>query len=287
MRTAPFIAAALLTAWLVSPAVLNAGTSRPAYCDGGQSMDGRFVVIPALVKSGERVAGGNWHWKYTWKDTRTGKVIEGKLQGLNHGLDRVYGGVHAHLFVAPDGETFAVWNCRAWAPYTAAERRALQGADKTGAAFQNFSGFSHRLVIYKKTGEIVKRFDMKDILKAEEWVGVNPGPGHAFWLAPFSPLSAKTAPRSDYALYRVSPDYTVIEFVVTDFAKRTNRAAFPDRRVLISLTDGRLLDPDKKPEDANKVPGRPFKGGPGRGDQRDYVPSLDPVRVEGKYQGDR
>jgi hypothetical protein len=50
------------------------------------------------------------------------------------------------------------------------------------------------------------------------------------------------------------------------------------------LTTGKTLPPDQPLTNDSKIPVRPFVGklAP-RGELRNYVPSLDPVRVEGKF----
>ena len=96
---------------------VSAGHSRHGYFDGSQSMDGRYTVSPRRIDTkdkNDRLT--DYHWVYTWTDTKTGKTIEGKLQGIRSGSSNVFDPVNAHIFVAPDGETFAVWNPQSMAP---------------------------------------------------------------------------------------------------------------------------------------------------------------------------
>ena len=67
-----------------------AGHSRYSYVDGGQSMDGRFVVVPRLM-TGEKPKKGPapYHWEYEWKDKETGVTITGQLEGLRSGSSNI------------------------------------------------------------------------------------------------------------------------------------------------------------------------------------------------------
>lgn len=87
-----------------------AGHTRAGYVDGCQSMDGRFVVTVEL-KSQIKGKDGAEVWHYTWKDTKESKTLTGTLQGLRGGEHFVV--THAHVFMPPDGETFAVFNTAA------------------------------------------------------------------------------------------------------------------------------------------------------------------------------
>jgi hypothetical protein len=281
MRHTATLALLLAACWLAPAA--RAGHSRHPYFDGGQSVNGRFVVVPELIE--EPAAGkkpGGFHWKYVWKDVKENKVIEGRLEGLRSGKSSVFEPVHGHIFVSPDGETFAVWNPQVMAPTA-----------PTNAAARAWEGFSHRLVVYRKTGEVVRRFDLKDFLKDEDWAWLYCYGRQVYWQTEYPGLTRDNAPRVGYALYRISPDYTVLEVTVGANAEAARKAKEkgvtpPAPRVVrVHLTEARLLRDGEAPAGPEKVPGRPFKGDAinkgGRGGMKDYVPSLDPVRVEGTF----
>ena len=122
---------------------VSAGHSRHGYFDGSQSMDGRYTVSPRRIDTkdkNDRLT--DYHWVYTWTDTKTGKTIEGKLQGIRSGSSNVFDPVNAHIFVAPDGETFAVWNPQSMAPDPENKRKKLKEVDRKGAGYREFDGFS-------------------------------------------------------------------------------------------------------------------------------------------------
>lgn len=285
MTRVTLTAAALLLA--ADPA--SAGHSRHPYLDGGQSADGRYVVTAELVeKPAEGKKPAAFYWQYTWKDAKTGATHAGKLEGLRSGKSSVFEPVHAHVFVPPGGETFAVWNPNVLAPTreTNAKWPAL-----TSPEAKSWEGFSHRLTVYKKTGEVVSRLDLKDFLTDDDWKWLFCYGRQAYWQASYPGLTRDNAPRVGYALYRVSPDYTVLETLVgaTDEAARKakdNGVTPPaPRTVRVDLVTGKLLDPTAKLT-GDKLPVRPFKGDAiagGRGNQASYIPSLDPVRVAGKF----
>jgi hypothetical protein len=266
----------------------QSGHSRHPYVDGGQSADGRFVVTAELV--GEPASGkqpATHAWEYTWKDLKTKQTHKGKLQGLRSGSNGVFDPVHAHLFVAPDGETFAVWNANVLAP---TPMNAKPPKDLAASDVRDFPGFSHRLTIYKKTGEVVNRLDLKHFLNDADWNWLFCYGAQVYWQGNFSGLTRDNVPRVGYALYQVSPDYTVLETKIgaTEEAARNAKARGvtppADRLVRVDLISGKFLPADQQlpPE---KTPVRPFKGGlskrGGDGGMADYIPSLDPVRSEG------
>lgn len=272
---------------LIPPA--QAGHSRHPYLDGGQSADGRHVVTAELV---EESAGGKkpaaFHWKYTWKDTKSGLTHTGKLEGLRSGKSGVFEPVHAHVFVAPGGETFAVWNPNVLAP---TNPTGAKWPELTSAEARDWNGFSHRLTVYKKTGEVVARLDLKDFLTDADWKWLFCYGRQAYWQANYPGLTRDNAPRVGYALYQISSDYTVLETLVgaTEEAARKAKeggiAVPAPRPVRIDLVTGKLLDPTAKLA-GDKLPGRPFKGeviAGGRGNQANFTPSLDPVRAAGSF----
>jgi hypothetical protein len=273
---------------LLLAGVALAGHTRPGYVDGCQSSDGRYVVTAESMKDPK----GKDSWKFTWKDTKTAETHTGWLVGVPYGLEH-FRVAYTHIFVPPGGETFAVWQTASWAP---SDRKPPGSGDKTlnknpSDEFKNYAGFADRLVIYKKTGEVVKRLAMKDILKPNEWIYVNWVQGNMYWLTEYPDVMTNgEPPRCGYRYFRVSPDYSVLEFTLgpNSDAKNKLKDEGPEvvnyrRPVWVSLTDGTFLD--KKPTDTAKVPVRPFVGGLGkRGEeQKTYVPSLDPVRVAGKF----
>ena len=272
----------------VAPLLAPAGYEQPVYIDGGQSMDGRFVVTAAQVvdpKAGTKggpakphPARGPFRWEFTWTDTKTGRTETFPARGVQGGQ------IYAQLFVAPDGETFALWNhVTLWS----AEKTQGYGADafkgdRPGSVPEDKRGheaFSKRVIVYKKDGTVLKELGVRDVLASAEWDAVLVVFNRVHWVTDYPPLSYRSTPRPGYALCRVSPDYTVLEFRV---------AGKPGRTVRVDLTTGTLLPADAKTDDKNKIPVRPFVGPdklepytvPAR---EGYVPSLDPVRTEGKY----
>lgn len=280
---------AMLTLAIVIGNEASAGHSRHSYVDGGQSMNGRFVVVPRLV-TGEKPKKGPapYHWEYEWKDTETGQTISGKLEGLRSGSSNVFDPVGSHIFVAPDGETFALWTPQV----TMQAPTKKPSGERTSEEFQNYEGFARRLVIYRKEGRIVRRFDIKDFLKPDDWQWFHWHQCQTYWLLEYPGLHTRNAPRPFYALYRVSPDYTVLEFQIGANAEATHKAKQrgikpPEPRLIrVGLTDGRLLKSDAGPLPEHQQPTRPFIGR--LADkvhlQRDYQPTLDPVREAGRFQ---
>lgn len=279
-----------LSAIVLSATVAWAGHTRPGYVDGCQSADGRYVVTAESNKDPK----GNDGWKFTWKDVKTGETHTGWLVGVPYGLEH-FRVAYTHIFVPPGGETFAVWQTASWAPCNrkppVQEKNTL--LRNPSDEFKNYEGFADRLVVYKKTGEIVKRLSMNDILKPNEWIYVNWVQGNLYWLTEYPDVmrNGGEPPRCGYRYYRVSPDYSVLEFTVgpNSDAKHKVKDEGPDvvhyrRTVWVSLTDGRFLDPTRKPADDRKIPVRPFVGDlVKRGEaMKNYVPSIDPVRIAGK-----
>ncbi len=251
-------------------------------------MDGRFVVTASrsdtLDKKGKRIGH---RWTFTWHDRHSGERHEGALLGLRTGTDNVFDPVNAHIFVAPGGSTFALWM-----PQSMARSDAKKPAtdDRDSDAYHDFAGFGHRLTIYSKTGEIVRQLGVKDFFTKADWHWLHFHGCQVYWLVEYDKLDTRQTPRSGYALYRVSPDYTVLEFQIGANAEARNKArqggvAVPETRMVrVRLTDGRIVTGDEV-ADSNKIPVRPFVGDLASKDrsQAAYEPSLDPVRVEGRF----
>lgn len=283
-----FILLAMVSSLLLHPSsLLFAGHTRPAYLDGCQSMDGRYVVTAEPIK--EKVGKKEIvKWKYHWKDTKTGETHSGWLtgpRGLGH-FDVTYG----HLFLPPGGETFALWLTASWAESDLPHPKGNQA--KYSEELARHPAFGSRLTIYKKTGEIVKKYDMRDLLKPNEWVYVNWVQGNVYWLMEYPDvMKGGEPPRCGWRYYRVSPDYSTLEFVVGPNADAVHKIKSEPievqkyhRTVRIDLTTGAFLDPDVKLTDINKIPVRPFRDELiKRGDAKGFQASLDPIRVLGKY----
>lgn len=302
MRCHRFVWQALVLALALGgglTARLEAGHTRAGYCDGCQSSNGRFVVTAEL----DEKAGGKTGniWTYTWKDTKENKTLTGKLQGLQN-TDH-FTVTYAHIFVSPDGETFAVFNTAAWAgsdkgPLPHPKGEQAYAADRS-AEYRGMPCFADRVVIYKKTGEVIKRLSINDILQPKEWQFIHSVQGNLYWLREYPSNYSKTGnepPRCGFRYFQVSPDYTVLEMTAGPDAEARNylkgsgaNELIDYKRVIrIRLTDGTFLPADEKITDPNKVPGRPYFGEAiGRSATGLYVPSLDPVRVAGRIDPDK
>jgi hypothetical protein len=284
----------LIILLIVVPTTARAGYEQPSFIDGGQSPDGRYVVTAAQVvdpKAGTKggppkphPVHGPFKWTFTWKDTGTGETKTFDAKGVQGGQ------VYAHLFVPPGGETFALFNhITLWHP----EKSQMHGAkvingERPGAIAENkrtHEALSRRVIVYRKDGTILKELGVNDFLTPDEWDAVSAPFNRAHWLVDYAPLSYKSTPRPGYACYRVSPDYTVLEFRVVPGRGSKDKTGRPVR---VDLTTGTILPADWNTDDREKKPVRPFIG-PDKlpvGDpaaREGYLPSLDPVRIEGKY----
>lgn len=265
-----------------------AGHSRHSYVDGGQSVDGRFLVVPKLVMGVKPKKGPTpFHWEFQWKDTQRGRVITGQLEGLRSGSSNVFDPVGSHIFVSPDGETFALWTPQVTMKSSSKKPEGGPGSE----SFQAFDGFSRRLVIYRNSGEIITRFDLRDFLSADDWQWFHYHQCQTYWLIEYPGLHTRSAPRPFYALYRISPDYTVLEFQIganseATYKAKQRRITPPEPRVVrVCLTDGKILATDTVEGDVQKRPVRPFAGRLADKvfHQDQYKPSLDPVRTPGRF----
>ncbi len=261
---------------------VSAGYEQPIYIDGCRSADGRYEIV-AEAKVLARTVHGPHEWEFIWKDTQAGETRRMPAQGIQGGA------IYAQLFIAPDGETFALWNhvIQYWPEKSMNSRLVFPVSEKAGEEekFRGLHIHKKRLIIYRKDGSIVKEFGVSDFLTDEEWKLVMANFTVTGWLQEYDGMERKTACRQQYAFYRVSPDYTVLEF--QPIASR--KPAGKPRVVRVSLTDGRIFGPDEEITDPAKIPVRPFIGDDalpkGNPDWiENYVPSLDPVRKAGEFR---
>ena len=270
------------------PCPTQAGHSRSCYLDAGQSVDGRYLVTAergdTLDTKGKRVGH---RWTFTWRDRQTGEKHEGELHGLRSGTDNVFDPVNAHIFVAPGGETFALWMPQSMAR-SESKKPAVDSRD--ASAFHDFAGFGHRLTIYKKTGEVVKTLGVNDFFTKADWHWLHFHGCQVYWLKEYERFDTRQTPRSGHALYRISPDYTVLEFQVGANTEATHKAKQrgttpPEPRVVrVRLTDGQIITGEAL-VDSNQIPVQPFVGDLVNKErpQHAYEPSLDPVRIPGRF----
>ena len=264
--------------------VVHAGYEQPVYIDGCQSRDGRFVITAEATSLGKSAHGPN-AWEFIWKDTQTGQTKRFPAQGVQGG--QIYG----QLFIAPDGETFALWNhiVQYWDEKSHMHSHAFLPKRDDAEGEQKYRSLGihqKRLIIYRKDGSIIKEFGVGDFLHEDEWESAIAVFTRIHWLQEYPGLNYRDICRMQYAFYRVSPDYTVLEFQpIPARAKRKDRP----RVVRVSLTDGRILDGDEELTDPEKIPVRPFVG-PNHPPKHSkpwregFQPSLDPVRVAGTYR---
>ncbi len=273
----PLFSTAIGLALFLTASTAFAGRARQDYVDGCQSQDGRFVVTTELVGANPKDPKAG-RWKFHWKDTKSNETQTGDLLGLPPV------GAFAHIFVAPGGETFAVWNPFAYCPTKSAPDGKLgnggkfvNGEDKN---WPDHPALAHRLVVYRKTGEVVKTLTIKDFLEPAELPEVFMVFHTVRWVTEYPGLSFGGAPRVGYGTYRVSPDYTVLEFTAPKLGKNKS-----GRTVRANLMTGALLEPAAK-LDPVKTPIRPFQG-PDRVTQDEqylWQPSLDPARIAGSLK---
>lgn len=271
--TRTMMMAAVFTAF-VCVAVADAGRARQEYVDGCQTQDGRFVVTAELVGANPKDPKAG-QWKFHWKDTKTGQTHTGDLVGLPPV------GPFVHLFIAPDGETFAAWSPFSYSPSkTNVDDKLSSGgkfADGPNKDWADHPAVAHRLVVYRKTGDIVKSLGVKDLLTDDELKQAYNQFHTVRFVTEFPGLAFSGAPRVAYGTYRISPDYTVLEFQTPKTSKDK-----PARSVRVDLVSGTILDPATKLAET-RHPIRPFLG-PDRITQDEqylWQPSLDPVRVAG------
>jgi hypothetical protein len=259
---------------LLAASTLHAGRARQEYVDGCQTQDGRFVVTAELVGANPKDPKAG-QWKFHWKDTKTGQSRTGDLVGLPPV------GPFVHLFIAPDGETFAAWSPFSYSPSKTNVDDKLSNGGKFGDGpnkdWADHPAVAHRLVIYRKSGDIVKSLGVKDLLNADELKQVYNVFHTVRFVSEYPGLAFSGAPRVAYGTFRISPDYTVLEFQAPMTSKDK-----PARSVRVDLVSGTILDPVAKLAETRQ-PIRPFLG-PDRITQDEqylWQPSLDPVRMAG------
>ena len=130
------------------PLLCRAGYEMPSYLDGCRSMGGRFEITARQTVKGKSSHGPN-KWNYLWKDLKTGKTTEFPARSVQGGQ------VRGQLFIAPDGETFALWNhITMWWEEKShmhghGHKDVLKKGHEDQAAFRNQFMFCNRLIIYK------------------------------------------------------------------------------------------------------------------------------------------
>ncbi|GIW80865.1 MAG: hypothetical protein KatS3mg105_2672 [Gemmatales bacterium] len=268
----------VFTSTMCSGSLVQAGYEQPCFIDGCQSADGRFVVTAEPV--GKITNHGPNKWEFVWKDNQTKETR--RLEGREVSK----GQVHAQLFMAPDGQTFALFqHITLWSSTKSGMHYAHRVVSNPGKAKdRNHEAFTRRIVIYRNDGTVLKTLGVNDFLKPEEWDRALVVFNRIHWIVELDGLKYKKTPRPAYAFYRVSPDYTILEFEVV---KPKGSKAAHGRIIRVDLTNGRILDAGEKlpPE---KTPVRPFKGPDELPDtspatREAYRPSLDPVRREGSF----
>lgn len=281
---------AVLSLGLLASQPVQAGYEAPCHIDGCQSSDGRFVITAELIEKARTVHGPH-QWRFVWKDTKTSETRTFPAQGVQGGQ------IYAHLFIAPDGATFALWNhVVLWTK----DKSEMHGPKDIRPSletpeYRNREEYSNRIMIYSsKDGSIIKRLRINDLIKPEEWESIGPMFNRMHWLKEYPgqdgrALNFKQTLRHGYAFYRISPDYTVLEFQVpTPRSKKVGKNPPEARTVRVSLTDGRIFAEGEEIKDRNKLPVRPWLGpdyppGNEKESRESFLPSLDPVRIEGKF----
>ncbi|MBX9681777.1 MAG: hypothetical protein K2X38_23715 [Gemmataceae bacterium] len=131
-----------------------------------------------------------------------------------------------------------------------------------------YPGFRDRLIVYEKTGEIVRRVGIQDLLKDSEWGNVHHVQGNLFRLGETADVLGKSGepPRMGYRYYRVSPDCTSLEFNIAPDRAMRSRAHSQGKKLNITPRVVRI-DPASAvivPADVKllerKIPVRPFVG---------------------------
>ncbi|MBM3982629.1 MAG: SMP-30/gluconolactonase/LRE family protein [Planctomycetes bacterium] len=279
MHWNPMRLIALIVVLLAGQFPARAGYEQPCHIDGCRSADGRFVVTAEPI--GKTTNHGPNKWQFVWRDTKENKTVRFDAKDVQGGQ------IHAHLFVAPDGETFALFNhTTLWTEGKSDMHGAQKLCGEPGKPKDRADpAFSRRVIVYKKDGTVVKAIGANDLLTPEEWDNTLAVFNRLGWLVEYPGLKFKETPRHGYAFYQVSPDYTILELRLTPTRTSKDKSG---RIIRVDLTTGRVLAADEKLTDKNKIPVRPYRGPDALGDnnpavREGYVPSLDPVRAEGKF----
>lgn len=265
--------------WAVATSAVYAGYEAPCYIDGCQSADGRFQITAVQTERGRSVHGPH-RWEFVWTDTKTGQSRRYAAQGLQDGQ------IYAQLFLAPNGETFALWN---GATLFSRGQSHMHGPpdlhyQEDSPKWREREEFSHRLLIYDaRDGALKKQIGVGDLIRDDEWKYVTRVFNRVAFGTPFHGRNPKQTPRTHYAWYLVSPDYTVLQLQVGEPRK--------PRTIFVSLVDGTIYPDGHKFDDAATIPVKPYQGDdhlPASGTWwgEAYTPSLDPVRKAGTYRID-
>jgi sugar lactone lactonase YvrE len=265
--------------WTLASSTVHAGYEPPCYIDGCQSADGRFQITAVQSERGRSVHGPH-RWDFVWTDTKTGQSRRYAAHGLQDGQ------IYAQLFLAPDGETFAVWN--GITIFSRGQSNMHGPPDlhykEDSPKWRLREEFSRRLLIYNaKDGSLKKHLGVGDLIREDEWKYVSRQFNRVHFGTPFNGRNHKATPRGHYAWYLVSPDYTVLQLQVGDPKKL--------RTVSVSLVDGTVYPDGHKFDDVAKTPVKPYQGDdhlPASSPWwlESYTPSLDPVRKAGTYRID-
>jgi gluconolactonase len=256
----------------------RAGYEPPCFIDGCRSANGRFVITAEPV--GKIANHGPNQWNFVWKDTQTKETRTFPAKGVSKG--QVFG----QLYLAPDGETFALFNhVTLWYDGKSDMHGATKlWGDKPGYPKDiKHEAFSRRIIVYKKDGTIVKELGICDLLNPAELDSVMTAFTRVHWIESYPGLNYRMTARPAYAYCQVSPDYTVLEFHAVKVRGSKDNLG---RLVRVSLTDGQLLAVDAKLA-KDQTPIRSFVGPDHLPDdepktRESFIPSLDPVRDEGK-----
>jgi hypothetical protein len=139
----------LLVSLAMVPLAAQAGYEQPCHIDGCQSSDGRFIITAEPV--GKR---------FIWKDTKNNLESSCPARGVQGGQ------VHAQLFIAPDGETFALFNhVTLWTADKSDMHGAAKLCDQPGKPKDRMDDhFSRRVIVYRKDGSFIKELGVNDFL---------------------------------------------------------------------------------------------------------------------------
>ena len=138
-------------------------------------------------------------WDDPARSEQVGVHLEGHRDRRHLPAQGIQGGlIYTQLFIAPDGETFALWNhfAQYWPEKSVDHAHEfLPPAEKTGEEekFRGLDIHKKRLIIYRKDGSIVKELGAADFLTPEEWPAVHVAFTWLGWLAAYEGMEWKTA----------------------------------------------------------------------------------------------